>query len=587
MSPTAELGRYQILGELGRGSMGVVFHARDTLLGREVALKSVRPPVSGGEDLRGELLREARSAGMLSHPNVVTIYDVLEGEDGALYIAMEYVEGRSLADVLAESGPLDLERTVDVVSHVAAALDYLHAMGLVHRDVKPGNILLTRDGRVKITDFGIAVRGRAPRAGRGEERAVQELADEEGAVLGTPSYMAPEQILGREITPQTDVWGLGVVLYEMLTGSRPFDGRSVADVVHRIVHGPVPRIGDESAHPTRLRELLERALAKDPRWRFPSAGDLARDLRKILYEAAGEVGERLSDAEMLDRTLVSHRTAGSAVRRPLWRRPSVAVALLATLLGIAAFGALRMLRGEDGDRAVLTPEVAELDARSMEALRLLQQGQRLAAAGDTEGAAVFFEVVERLETQLAQADRISRLRLRAEAEVRADAPEVALARSALVERDPGDLLASARRLLESRGDDAVETRVALDRAGESLGARQGGDGAAGDGREARVRVEFSSEAPKGVLTIYGGGHQLLRRGFSYYEPVWLLGRRPTSGGFEEQLAVPADVDSLWVYVARPEAAAHRIEVPGEYEPGELRVLRVHLPAEGEATAVLR
>ena len=591
MGPTVELGRYQVLGEVGRGSTGVVYHARDTLLGREVALKSVRPPDAGGEDLRGELLREARSAGMLSHPNVVTIYDVLESDDGTLYIAMEYVEGRSLAADLAETGPLDFERVVDLVSHIAAALDYLHTMGLVHRDLKPGNILLTRDGRVKIADFGIAVRGRQLRGESGTDREAEERAEEEGAVLGTPSYMAPEQILGREITPRTDVWSLGVVLFEMLTGRRPFDGRSVADVVHRIVHGPVPELGDESDYPARLRELLERALAKDPRWRFATAGDLAKELRKILYEAAGEAGERLSEEEMLDRTLVSRRPALLAPPSRPWRRAVLPLLLALILAGATAWGVFVLRDGSAGG-AALAPEVAELDPQSVEALRLLQHGRRLLAAGDTEGAAVFLEVVERLEPRLPQGERISRLRRQVEAEARQQAPEVEVARSALLAREPRELLASARRHLpppDAEEGETGEARVALDRVGESLArdpAGPAGDAAA-EGEQAKVTVEFSSEAPEGVLTIYGGGQQLLRRGFSYYEPGWLFGRKASSGGFEESLAVPADVDTLWVYVARPGAAARRLEVPGSYAPGNPRVLQVHLPTEGEATAVLR
>jgi serine/threonine-protein kinase len=514
LEPTAELGRYQILGEIGRGSSGIVYHARDTLLGREVALKSVRPPGSRGvadddtdaADLRAELLREARSAGMLSHPNVVTIYDVLEGADGTLYIAMEYVEGRSLADVLAASGPLDFERVVDLVSHIAAALDYLHAMGLVHRDVKPANILIASEGRVKMTDFGIAVSGGGSHLDPDREPGSGEPTHDSGAILGTPNYMAPEQILGREITPRTDVWSLGVVLYEMLAGRRPFDGRSVADVVHRIVHGPVPELGEEGDHPARLRELLERALAKDPRWRFPSAGDLARDLRKILYEAAGEAGGRLSETQMLDRTLVALRRPAPPAKAPSWRRGAVAAVLLAALLGVAAFAVGRLARGPFEQGGALAPEVAPGRAERHAVL-----------PPDARGAGG----LERARTSLS------------------------------ARREPG-----------------AEQRPAA----EGM---------------AQVTVQFSSDAPEGVLTIYGGGEQLLQRGFSYYEPGWLLGKKPSSGGFEEELEVPPNVSTLWVYVARPGTSARRLEVPGRYRPGDPRVLRVHLPAEGDATAVLR
>lgn len=496
--PAAELGRYQILGEIGRGSSGVVYHGRDTLLGREVALKSVRPPAAAdgeeAEDLRGELLREAQNAGMLSHPNVVTVYDVLEGADGTLYIAMEYVEGRSLADVLAESGPLDLERAVDLVSHIASALDYLHAMGVVHRDVKPANILITRNGRVKLTDFGIAVSARGPRSEPGPSPG--KGPDGEWAVLGTPRYMAPEQILGREISPQTDVWSLGIVLFEMLAGRCPFDGRGVGDVVHQIMHDPVPELEGRKAHPPRLRELLERALAKDARWRFRSAGDLARELRRILYEAAGEVAASLSETEMLDRTVVASWLPLAGRKRSNWPRGAVAAVLVAGLLGVAAFGAARLLRDRAGEGGPLAAEATEGDA----AHSALLQG--------TDGAGG----------------------------VRSTAREGGL---------------------------------------PSLAGRT------------RITVKFSSDAPEGVLTIYGGGEQLLQRGFSYSEPGWLFGRKPSSGGFDEDLVLPPGVIRLWVYVARPGDLVDRIEVPVSRRPGASRALRVHVPAEGDVTAGFR
>jgi hypothetical protein len=460
MEPAIELGRYQILGEIGRGSSGVVYHARDTLLGREVALKSFQPPTpspegtatratedgSGagtGSDPHEDLLEEARSAGRLSHPNVVTIYDVLEGDDDTLYIAMEYVPGRSLQELLAESarsGPLDFERVVDLVSHIASALDYLHAMGMVHRDVKPANILITHDGRVKLTDFGIAFRGR------------DEGADD-GMVLGTPNYMAPEQILGREITPRTDVWSLGVVLYEMLRGERPFDGKSVAAIVHNVVHSPTPELPEDGGHPSRLQGLLERALAKDPHWRFASAGELARELRRILYHAAGEAGEDLTDPSMMDRTLVSRPFGLSEPgRRGGWKRVVLATvaALLLGVVGVLAYGAFA---GWWSDSASLATDVATLDDRSLEALRLLQHGQRLLAQGDVRGAATFFEVVQRLEPQLGadQAERIRGLRLEAEADADA-AAGLEAARTELGEREDRELLASARQRVSSEPD---------------------------------------------------------------------------------------------------------------------------------------
>jgi serine/threonine-protein kinase len=492
-----ELGRYRILGEVGRGSSGTVFRALDTLIGREVAIKSFHAPAGGPspESLRDELLREARSVGMLSHPHVVTVYDVAEGADGSWFMAMEYVEGRSLAEILAEDGPPDFERTVDWISQIASALDYLHTMGLIHRDVKPANVLVTAAGQVKLTDFGIASPGRGEPAG------------DDDAVLGTPSYMAPEQILGRENTPRSDVWSLAAVLHEMLTGRRAFEGRTVAEVVHRVVHAPVPESPEGSGHPAGVWALLERALAKDPHWRFASAGELARELRRILYRAAGEVGdEDLSDADMLDRTLVTAPSGAGAATKgvaPRRRATSKGVALRGGIVTGAVLLALLLGLGAILAHRALAPEESE-------------------PAGEEEAAAL-----------------------------------------------PAD----------GRSGEAAVPAADSDR-GEPSAAPV----AAAPAPAPRVRVEFTSEAPEGVLTIYAGGEELLRRGFSYYEPGGLLGRRPSSGGFQEEVTVPAGVDAFQVSVARPDVPARRLEVPGRVRPGDGRVLRIHLPTEGEATA---
>jgi len=596
----AELGRYRILGEIGRGASGTVYHALDTLIGREVAIKSFRlseaaAAAGSRENLREELLREARSAGMLSHPNVVTLYDVVESADGSFFIAMEYVEGRSLADVVAEGGPPDFERAVDWISQVAAALDYLHARGLVHRDVKPANILITDGGRVKLTDFGIAVPGPGAASDGGD------------AVLGTPNYMAPEQILGRELTPRADVWSLGVVLYELLSGRRPFEGRTVAEVVHRVVHEPAPPPGEDSGLAPGVRPLLERAMAKDPRWRFASAGELARELRQILYQAAAAVGESESEADMLERTLVSGltpaaapapgpasarsglpravRAAGAAGRRLSGPSAAASAVLVAVALAGLVYLAYRWLDLGPGAPAELDPTVFALEGPTLEAHRLLREGKRLLAAGDAEGAALFFEVVQRLEPNLPEPDRITRLRSEAEAEARGLAADLETARSALADREARELVASARRRVPAGEGESRDAIAALDLAGETLAAA----GAAGEepapgGDGAGVRLEFTSDSPEGAITLYAEGQQLLRRGFSYYERSWWLGRTASTGGFEQDLTVPPGAEGLWVYVARANGPAQRLEIPGRFPRGSRTTLRIHLPAEGEATA---
>jgi predicted Ser/Thr protein kinase len=268
----SQLGRYKILDEIGRGAMGVVYLARDPLIGRLVALKTFRisAALSGSEleTFRARFIREAQSAGILSHPNIVTIHDVVEeSEEGATFIAMEYVRGADLKGILAKERKLELDTAVDIVGQVAEGLDYAHSSGVVHRDVKPANILITEDRQVKLTDFGIA-------------RIETSNLTMEGQLLGTPNYMAPEQIQGLDSDHRVDVFSLGVVLYEMLTGEKPFKGENVTVVTHRIVYdeytAPEEYVGPL---PEPVMEVLSRALAKEPEDRFETVAGMAEALR--------------------------------------------------------------------------------------------------------------------------------------------------------------------------------------------------------------------------------------------------------------------------------------------------------------------
>ncbi|HSL83849.1 MAG TPA: serine/threonine-protein kinase, partial [Thermoanaerobaculia bacterium] len=252
----SQLGRYKVLDEIGRGAMGVVYLARDPLIGRLVALKTFRMSAAlAGKELamyRARFIREAQSAGILSHPNIVTIHDVVEeSEEGATFIAMEYVRGTDLKERLAGEGRLALADAVHVVTQVAEGLDYAHSKGVVHRDVKPANILLTEDRQVKLTDFGIA-------------RLDTSNLTLEGQLLGTPNYMAPEQIQGQATDHRADVFSLGVVLYEMLTGEKPFKGENVTMVTHRIVYDEFTPPEEYLGHlPNPVLEVLGHSLAKD------------------------------------------------------------------------------------------------------------------------------------------------------------------------------------------------------------------------------------------------------------------------------------------------------------------------------------
>jgi hypothetical protein len=271
-------GRYRIVAELGRGAMGAVYRAVDPLIEREVAVKTLLPnlPEEVVAEVRERFLREAKSAGRLNHPNIVTIYDVGE-QEGVAYIAMELLEGRSLQQMLRDPQPLSLDQVADIVAQVAEALDYAQRHKIVHRDVKPANVMVDSHGRAKLADFGVA-------------HVPSSTMTQTGTALGSPRYMSPEQVLGLPIDPRSDIFSLGVVLYEALTRRTPFERASdtnVFSLMHRIAgepHAPVHEIDPKI--PAAFDRILDRALAKKPEERYQRAGEMAAELRNYRNLAA-------------------------------------------------------------------------------------------------------------------------------------------------------------------------------------------------------------------------------------------------------------------------------------------------------------
>src|SRR5262245_4903990 len=234
-------GRYEILEKLGEGGMGVLYRARDTRLSRTVALKLLHGDALLDPGRRARFVREARAASALSHPNIVTVYDIDQTPEGADCIAMEYVDGRSLDGRLGE-GPLPVDEALRYGLDVARALGAAHAAGIVHRDVKPANVMVTRSGQVKVLDFGLAKLG-AVTDGSGfatEATLTRDAKTREGLVLGTPAYMSPEQARGEAVDARSDVFSCGALLYEMLAGRRPFEGASVAALLSSILRDDPP-----------------------------------------------------------------------------------------------------------------------------------------------------------------------------------------------------------------------------------------------------------------------------------------------------------------------------------------------------------
>ena len=303
-----QIGRYQIVGELGRGAMGVVYRALDPAIGRTIAIKSIRlselTDAAERERLKDRLFREAQSAGILSHPNIVTIYDIQE-DQGLTYIFMEFVNGPPLEKLLTPGHAPDKNTLFSVLRQTAAALDYAHKRGIVHRDIKPANIMIHEDGTAKITDFGVA-------------KIVSQQMTQTGMMMGTPSYMSPEQIQGTEVTGKADQFSLAVIAFEMLSGEKPFAADNLATLLYRICR-------EEPASAHRLNDMLDpavdtvlnTALAKNPADRYDTCADFVNALERACNERADWLPLARGSSLSLQTVAMSRREeAGATVAAP-------------------------------------------------------------------------------------------------------------------------------------------------------------------------------------------------------------------------------------------------------------------------------
>lgn len=299
-----QIGVYRILKRLGFGGMGYVYLALDTRLDRQVALKFLPPDLTSNRDLLYRLRKEARTASALNHPNIVTIYEIGEVE-GDYFIVSEFVDGITLRTAM-ERQPTDAGTAIDVASQVTSALLAAHSAGVIHRDLKPGNIMIRPDGYVKVIDFGLAKQIQSsPRNDSGEVSATRP-----GAVVGTISYMSPEQARGDPVDHRTDLWSVGILLYEMVAHRRPFEGETESHVIVAILDHPIPPLPDLRSLPAGLPRIIQRALAKDPAKRYQSAGELLADLQHISQTSG--LGSKIRPVLLTRRPINASKLVASA-----------------------------------------------------------------------------------------------------------------------------------------------------------------------------------------------------------------------------------------------------------------------------------
>jgi len=315
MLTATKAGRYELLGELGHGGMGVVYRAKDPLIGRTIALKTIRLSEEGTGLTHDQLIErfqnETRAAGLLAHPNIVAIYDAGES-DGLCYIALEFVNGKSLQSVLDSGEKFPTPRLLNIMEQVCSALVYAHHQNVVHRDIKPANIMLTAGDVVKITDFGTA-------------KIMQYGAAKQSAVMGTPGYMSPEQIKGNSIDGRSDLFSLGVMLYEMTTGQRPFSGKDIPSTLYSVLnHEPPPPRDLNPAVPLGVSSTIMKALSKSPHLRYESCADFLEDLKNYRPDENAPSPSTTSSARRLASRPTIAEPKEKAYNTPMPEIPGVA-----------------------------------------------------------------------------------------------------------------------------------------------------------------------------------------------------------------------------------------------------------------------
>ncbi|MDT3698219.1 MAG: Stk1 family PASTA domain-containing Ser/Thr kinase [Thermincola sp.] len=367
--------RYEIISQLGGGGMALVYKARDTLLNRPVTVKVLRPEYTGDEEFVARFRREAQAVAKLSHPNIVSVYDVGQERD-THYIVMEYIEGRNLKQIIKENGKLPVHQAIDIASQICIGLQDAHEHGIVHRDIKPHNILVTDNGRVKVTDFGIA------------QMISSVTVTDSGTIVGSVHYFSPEQAKGGVTGAKSDIYSAGVVLYEMVTGKVPFEGETpIAVALKHIQESPLPPSKINAQVSPELERVILRAMEKDVTMRYMSAGDMARDLRR-LTTGGGPDDTRVMDADefatrvlsgpvIITKDMPFDEENEYRKRKKKKMRPMAKVFLVAVVLGLLAGAVYGAFLGLNSYLNVPDVRVPDVKNKPLEEAKIILEKNQL------------------------------------------------------------------------------------------------------------------------------------------------------------------------------------------------------------------
>ncbi len=614
MADPTRLGRYEIESVLGKGAMGVVYLARDPVIGRRVALKTLTIPedTEEAEEFRQRFLREGQAAGILTHPGIVTVFDAgVDDSTGLSFIAMEFIEGRSLREFLRSGHGFAFSEVARIGAALAVALDYAHSKGVVHRDIKPANILFTPQGVVKITDFGVA-------------RLESSNLTATGQFIGTPNYMSPEQVAGGVVDGRSDLFSLGVVLFELLTGQRPFPGHTLTEVAYKIVHEP-SRIPSQvrPGLPSAFNPIVLKLLEKDPDRRYARGADVGRTLealRRVLAGVSGDASQFSapppppapgesgagSAAPTATRATVGagvsappppdqETEAGASVWHlpiaPKWAAVAVAAVIVPPVLLLAVLAA-KVDRGPYGGPAPGEParrhRVAEAQRRAADAVAAGQPDKALALLAGVLDQAPYSDVARSLRAralgeQASQRDAAARVQeaasLREEGKefLKAGRWREAQDRFAKVlDLVPGDAVAAdfldlarehqrGRRAPSSRPTAAVAPPVAAPLA------------AVGD---AYLELYFNCPLSVGLVTVSLDGQNLAEKRFDFRTKGFLGIKKKGSGVIDDSFKVRAGDHSVVVRLADGSGRLlGEQSLPANFAGGGHYVLKIEMGGE--------